>query len=286
MSNSESHGLFLQNGPGYLGNLATPENMVEYAVAAENAGWDGVFLADGLTPAFKTMDPWITMASIATKTGTIRMGSWVSAVPRRLPWQLAQDLVTLDHLSDGRVIFGAGLGNKENYTTYGREWNPSQLAEQYDEALEIITGLWEGGPFSFDGEHYDVEEAELHLTPVQQPRIPIWCGCWWPNKPPFRRGARWDGIMPVAPSFYGEEGIQGEPITGTPVEELNDFVAYYRDVADEPGDILVQIDHPEASEEFVDACRDVGVTWMLTGNLLDDDEHETNLQRIRRGPPV
>ena len=92
--------------------------------------------------------------------------------------------------------------------------------------------------------------------------------------------------MPLAPSLYGKEGIQGEPITGTPGEELHDFVAYYTDVADEPGEILVQIDHPKASEEFLDACHDVGVTWLLTGSLLADDAHETNLDRVRRGPPA
>lgn len=285
MPDVNKHGLYLQNGSGYLGELATPDNILEYAVAAEDAGWDGIFLADGLTPKFKTTDPWITMAAIATQTETIRMGTWVSAVPRRPPWQMAQDLATIDHLSDGRVIFGAGLGNKENYTHYGREWKPRELGNQYDEALEIITGLWTGEPFSFEGDHYTVDEAELHLTPVQNPRIPILCGCWWPNKRPVRRGAKWDGIMPVAPSFYGEEGIQGEPVTGTPTEELNDILEYYREMADEPGEVVVQIDHPEATDEFVSACRQSDVTWLLTGSLLDADGHQANLEKIRSGPP-
>jgi alkanesulfonate monooxygenase SsuD/methylene tetrahydromethanopterin reductase-like flavin-dependent oxidoreductase (luciferase family) len=114
------HGLYLQNSPAYLGDLADPESMVEYAVAAEEAGWDGVFLADGLTPQFPSVDPWITLSGIATRTERLRLGTWVTPIPRRHPWQVAQDLATLDHLSNGRVLLGAGLGNPGNYTTYGQ----------------------------------------------------------------------------------------------------------------------------------------------------------------------
>ena len=285
MSDEAKHGLYLQNGPGYLGELATPDNLIEYAVAAEEAGWDGVFLADGLTPVFKTVDPWITIAAISTQTSEIRMGTWVSPMPRRPPWQVAQDLAAIDHLSDGRVILGAGLGNEENYTTYGRAWEPSEIGDQYDEALEIIDALWSGGPVTYDGDYYQIEGAELHLTPVQEPRIPIMLGCWWPNKRPFQRAAHWDGIMPVAPSFYGKEGIQGEPITGSPEEELRDLIAYYHDVADDPGEILVQIDPPEAPDDFAEVCEDAGATWLFSASLLDEESHDENLERIHAGPP-
>lgn len=279
------HALYLQNSPVYLDELATPDALVEYAVAAEAGGWDGVFLADGLTPEFPSSDPWITLAGIATRTDTITLGTWVTPVPRRQPWQLAQDLVTLDHLSAGRVLFGAGLGNEQNYTTYGREWQPKQLGNQYDEALEILTGLWDDDPVTFHGNHYSVEGAELSLSPVQSPRIPIVMGCWWPNKKPFQRAATWDGIMPWAPSFQGSEGLQGEPITGTPQEALRDMMDYYYDLTDEPGDVILPIDPPAAPPDFIDDCRDVGASWLLTTDLLGPDDFEHNLDVIRDGPP-
>ena len=279
------HGLYLQNCRVYIDDLATPGNMIEYAVAAEEAGWDGVFLADGLYPEFPSIDPWITLSGIATRTSSVVLGSWVTPVCRRPPWQLAHDLATLDHLSDGRVLLGAGLGSEGNYTTFGEEWDPGRIARRYEEALEVIAGLWEGTSFSYDGEFYTVDGAELPHPTVQRPRIPILLGGWWPNRKPFQRAAEWDGIMPSAPSFYGSPGEQGEPVTGPIEEEVADLVGYYRRVADDPGEILLPIDVPEAPDDFAETCRDLGATWLLTSSLLDGDSHEQNLARIRDGPP-
>lgn len=280
------HGLYLENCHVYLGDLATPTNMVEYAVAAEEAGWDGVFMADGLYQEFPSIDPWTTLSGIATRTSDIVLGTWVTPVCRRLPWQLAHDLATLDHLSDGRTLLGAGLGAEGNYTTFGEAWNPKRLGQRYDEALEIIDRLWTGESVSYDGEFYTLDGAELPYTPVQEPRIPVLLGCWWPNEKPFRRAADWDGIMPAAPSFWGGEGEQGEPITGTVEEELRALVGYYREHADGPKELLLPLDIPEAPEDYPELCREVGATWLLTQSLLGDDSHEENLARIREGPPV
>ena len=186
------HGLYLQNCEIYLEDLATPNNMIEYAVAADEAGWDGVFLADGLYPEFPSIDPWITLSGVATRTSDVVLGTWITPVCRRPPWQLAHDLATLDHLSNGRVLLGAGLGTEGNYTTFGAEWNPKRIARRYEEALEVITALWKGTSVNYDGEFYTLDGAKLPYAPVQNPRIPILLGCWWPNKKPFQRAAAWD----------------------------------------------------------------------------------------------
>lgn len=283
MTADPNHGLYLQNSAADIGDQATPDQLVEYAVTAEGAGWDGVFAADVLTTDW--IDPWITLAGIASRTERIQLGTWVTPVPRRHPWQLARDLSTLDHLSDGRVTLGAGLGTEADYTTFGEPWEPIRIAGRYDEALEVISGLWRGEPFSYDGEHFTIDDAELQPTPVQEPRIPIVVGCWWPNKPPLHRGARWDGIMPYAPSFVGEAGLHGEPVTGTPTEEVRDIMAYYRGIADDPGEVVLPVDSREAPPDFAGTCAELGATWLLTTNLLEDDGHEENLERIRAGPP-
>lgn len=279
------YGLYLQNTPGSLGDLATPADLIEYAVAAEEAGWDGVFLADGLSPEFKSIDPWTTLSGVAPLTDEITLGSWITPIPRRQPWQFAHDLATLDHLSGGRVLLGAGLGVVGSFAPFGLERDPDRMGQQYDEALEVLTGLWHGDPFSYDGEFYTTEEAELPLTPLQQPRIPIVLGCWWPNRKPFRRAANWDGIMPVTPAMYGDEGAQGEPVTGSPEAEVREMLDYYRGLTDDPGEIILPIDKPQTPPGFEETCEELGATWLLTTNLLEADAHDRNLDRISEGPP-
>lgn len=276
------------------------QRLVEYGVAAEEAGWDGVFLADHLVPEGEDgpldwPDPWITLAGIATRTDDIVLGSWVTPIPRRQPWQLARNLATLDRLSDGRVLLGTGLGRSFDYRTFGGSWEPRKLGEMYDEALDIITGLWTGEPFSYDGDHFTVDEAVLLPTPVQKPRIPIVIGGIWPNKAPFHRGARWDGIVP---HYRGDgvipaEGIDGEEAddlrmperTDGPEDEVREMIDYYVGLSDDPGEILLPADPPPAGEEWESFCQDLGATWLYTRNLDPESGWDLTMERVRRGPP-
>lgn len=286
------HGLLLPSMPP----VADTDSLIEYAVAAEQAGWDGVLLGDHLIYPYEAsdpeevvgmFDPWITLAGIATRTDDISLCTWITPVPRRQPWQLARDLATVDHLSDGRVILGAGLGTPPDFNKFGRTDDLATLGDRYDEALDVITGLWSGESFTYDGEHFTVDEATVLPTPIQEPRIPIVMGCWWPNKKPFQRAARWDGIMPFVPSFYGEEGVHGEERTGTPEEEVREMLTYYRSLTDDPGEIFLPIDYPTIQSDFLEVCKDVGATWAITSCVDPSASHNVDLtlDRVREGPP-
>lgn len=288
-----NYGLMLPASPA----LADTDSVVECAVAAEEAGWDGVFIGDHLIypwdepdpeDMWGVFDPWIMFAGIATRTDHLRLGTWITPVPRRQPWQLARNLATLDHLSDGRVILGAGLGTEPDFTSFGRSFDKRRRGQQYDEALDVITGLWSGEPFSYDGEHYTIDEAMMLPTPVQEPRIPIVMGCWWPHKKPFQRAARWDGLMPYVPSFGEEAGPHGLEAKGTPEEEVREMLEYYHGLTDEPGDIFLPLDPPGSSAEYVDVCTDLGVTWFYTNELISAEyagDLTGMMERIRQGPP-
>jgi alkanesulfonate monooxygenase SsuD/methylene tetrahydromethanopterin reductase-like flavin-dependent oxidoreductase (luciferase family) len=98
-----------------------PGTTSELTQQAEAAGWDGVFIADAIdlvmgpkAPPLPWFDPWIVLAAMAMRTERIRIGTLITPVPRRRPWKLARETVTLDHLSNGRLIFGAGLGAAEH----------------------------------------------------------------------------------------------------------------------------------------------------------------------------
>lgn len=286
-----------------LGATIDPELAVEYAVAADEAGWDGVFQIDHLIDFSATgpedhqplNDPWITWAGVASRTDQITLGSYVTPVPRRQPWQLARNLATLDQLSNGRVLFGAGLGGPWDFEVFGQEYDQRYLAERYDEALDVITGLWSGEPFSYDGEHFTVKEAVMRPTPVQEPRIPIVIGGWWPFKKPFRRGARWDGIIPNWPSIHiGGSYVEGMPehmqavIPEKPAheEEVREMITYYLNQSDESGEIILPIYYADEPSRFAEMCQELGATWLLHSPIENELSCEENLQRIREGPPV
>lgn len=275
-----AYGLWLQNT-----SPVDVQDVVEYAVVAEDAGWDGVFLSDSITWGFT--DPWTCLAGIATRTDQLRLGTWITPIPRRQPWQLAHDLATLDHLSNGRVLLGGGLGTPSEHTTFGSQPTTENLGEKYDEALDIIDGLWQGDSFSYRGDHYSVDELELANSPEQDPRIPVVLGGWWPNKKPFQRGAQWDGIMPNWPAMTeAGEGPQGERATGTVEEELRDMLEYYHGVTDEPGEIILPLEPAGASSTYRDTCKELGVTWFLDTNAFEPGERDQNMVRIGEGPPV
>jgi alkanesulfonate monooxygenase SsuD/methylene tetrahydromethanopterin reductase-like flavin-dependent oxidoreductase (luciferase family) len=191
------YGLTLPNG-GIAGDART---LGEFAHIAEDAGWDGVFLEDYIVwqghEDVPTYDPWIALAVMAARTERVRLGTTVTPLSRRRPWKVAREAVTLDHLSSGRFILGVGAGdpNDQGFGRVGEITDLKTRAAMLDEALAIITGLWSGRPFAFEGAHYHVAEMTLLPGPIQQPRIPIWIGGNWPHHGVIRRAARWDGFV-------------------------------------------------------------------------------------------
>ena len=182
---------------------ADPHVLVELAVAAEAAGWDGVFLWDHIAreedPAIPATDPWIALAAIAARTQRVRLGMMVTPLPRRRPWKVARETVALDVLSGGRFTLGVGLGGgaQNEFAAFGEEVDARGRADLLDEGLAILEGLWSGAPFSHEGERMTVRDAQFLPRPVQEPRIPVWVAGRWPNRRPFRRAARWDGMFPI-----------------------------------------------------------------------------------------
>lgn len=278
---------------------ADADALVECAVAAEEAGWDGVFLADHLVfpppgdlgagereteQNQDFLDPWIAMSGIATRTERIKLGSWITPIPRRQPWQLARDLATLDHLSDGRVILGTGLGRGTEYTKFGREYDQKVLGQRYDEALDVIDGLWSDESLSYDGNHFTVNDAVVLPRPVQKPRIPVVVGGVWPNRKPIRRGTRWDGIIP----HWRGDGVVPSDDDVDSAKAVREMLEYYHDHTDEPGEIILPIDPPDASSEYVDVCTDLGATWLYARDLMNpkfSEDLSLAANRIREGPP-
>ena len=144
-------------------------------------------------------DPWILLTAAALATSRIRLGTAITPVARRRPAKLAREVATLDRLTGGRMVLGAGLGEPvaDEYASFGDTTDIRVLAERLDEGLHALDLLWSGEPVTYRGNQITIDDVVFLPTPVQRPRVPIWVGGFWPNKAPMRRAARWDGATPA-----------------------------------------------------------------------------------------
>ncbi|MGW3603373.1 LLM class flavin-dependent oxidoreductase [Micromonospora sp. NPDC005161] len=192
------HGLELPCG----GASVTVSTLVELGELAESAGWDGVFLEDYLVHYSgddpPTYDPWLVLTAIAVSTGRVRLGTTVTALPRRRPAKLAREVLTLDHLSAGRATVAVGVGDPgdRGLAAFGEPTEVAVRAAMLDEGLDLLTGLLSGAPVSHQGTHYRADAVALRPPPVQSPRVPVWVGGSTQAGSVRRRAARADGIVP------------------------------------------------------------------------------------------
>jgi alkanesulfonate monooxygenase SsuD/methylene tetrahydromethanopterin reductase-like flavin-dependent oxidoreductase (luciferase family) len=260
-----------------------PADLVKLGIDAELAGFDGFFLWDHLVwsdtgEGPPTLDPWLLLAAVAVNTTTIKLGTMITPLPRRRPWQLAKETTTLDRLSGGRLILGVGIGSPSHgdFGIFGDTEDERVRGEQLDEGLDVLAGLWRGDWFSYQGKHHTVGPVRFTPTPVQQPRIPIWVGGILPSARPVARAARWDGMVPIRPG-----------LTLIPAEELaavRDRITRLRGSA---GFDLVVWAGLESAEGEIAALlpeyQQVGVTWWIETARPEPDWWEHTQARVARG---
>jgi alkanesulfonate monooxygenase SsuD/methylene tetrahydromethanopterin reductase-like flavin-dependent oxidoreductase (luciferase family) len=186
-----------------FGELADPRLLLDLAVEAEDAGWDGIFLWDHIlrpaTDPADIADVWVALSAMATATSTIRLGPMVTPVVRRRPQKLAREVVTLDHLSRGRVVLGLGLGvdTSGELSRFGEVVDPTRRGDILDEGLEVLDGLWSGRPVEHRGTQFVATGVTFSPVAVQRPRVPVWLAARGTARRPVRRAARWDGLFPI-----------------------------------------------------------------------------------------
>jgi alkanesulfonate monooxygenase SsuD/methylene tetrahydromethanopterin reductase-like flavin-dependent oxidoreductase (luciferase family) len=274
-----------------FGDFADPEAVAVLAQAVEHAGWDALFIWDHVVHEKRMVrdiaDPWILLTAAAMVTSRIRLGTMITPVARRRPQKLAREVTTLDRLTGGRMILGVGLGDPvdDEYGAFGEPTSRRVLAERLDEGLAVLDKLWSGERTTFEGKHLTVRDVMFRPTPVQRPRVPIWVGGRWPNMPPMRRAARWDGAVPIMTGAW-----QAEPPALHEVTTAGEFLRTARaeaGLADEPFDFVVGGSSPAGGWPLIEELAEAGVTWwderMPFGELLDDAD--AIRRRVDQGPP-
>lgn len=217
--------------------------------AAEEAGWDGLFLWDHvLRPETnEIIDTWVALAALATATTTVRLGPLVTPITRRRPMKLAREMQTIDLLSQGRLTMGLGLGvdSGGELSRFDEIVDARTRGARLDEGVEILAKLLEGETVAHVGEHFRVDGVSIEPRPVQQPRPPFWLAARGTAMKPVRRAARYEGIFPIEVDADSFRRLLDEVITVR--GSLDDFDVCLR--RDEDGSV------PDYADE--------GATWML-----------------------
>jgi alkanesulfonate monooxygenase SsuD/methylene tetrahydromethanopterin reductase-like flavin-dependent oxidoreductase (luciferase family) len=142
--------------------------------AARAAGFASVWASQHYVSApFTYFQPIPTLARIAAESGDMSLGTGVLLLPLHAPVDVAEQLATLDVISGGRLIFGAGLGYRDAENE-AMGLDPRTRVGRLEEGLEAIERLWSGEPVSYTGKHVRLRDVRLSLRPLQRPRPPIW----------------------------------------------------------------------------------------------------------------
>jgi alkanesulfonate monooxygenase SsuD/methylene tetrahydromethanopterin reductase-like flavin-dependent oxidoreductase (luciferase family) len=197
------------------------------------------------------------------------VGTAVTPVARRRPHVLAQTVATLDVLSGGRVVFGAGLGGvPSEFSAFGEDDDARLRAEKLDEGLELLRRLWSGERVEHRGRHFAVADVTLAPLPLQE-RLPIWIG--GNSRRALRRAARFDGWI--------ADTADPERMTVSPDELAESVAAIGR------GDGFEVAVHGYSDTADPRAYAAAGATWWL------EDLHDIRasfddlLARVTAGPP-
>lgn len=202
------------------GRASGPDAIAAVARRAEELGFTDVWVSDHIVrpaaqdyPSAHLYEPLLTLGWAGAATTRVGLGTSVMVVPQYHPLQLANALATLDGLSGGRVILGAGVGWSEaEFEALDQDF--SNRGARLDEAIDIMRTVWSEDPASFAGDHYRFDDLKVQPKPAH--RIPIWIGGG--SEASYRRAiAKGDGF----------HAIRSRP------EELAPIVARIREVRPE-----------------------------------------------------
>lgn len=272
---------------GFIATTGNTDEILELAVTAERHGWDGFFYWDGIgIGEMEVFDPWVILGAAALKTERIRLGAIIMPLSRRRPWKVVRESITVDHLSNGRLVIPVGLGALDDggFTRVTPEaTDRKERAERLDETLAILEQAWTGEPVCHHGKHYTVDDITFRPRPVQQPRIPIWVVGAWPSMKSMRRAIRYDGLLAAAVGDTPET-------TGVTPETLREIATWIEEnrEATTPFDIIKEGvtpgDDPEQARAIVQPWAEAGATWWIE-SMWGEYTVADLRDRVKEGPP-
>lgn len=240
-----------------------PEDLLQQAREGERAGFEGIACSDHLQPWWEPGESghaWIWLGAAGQATDEVALGTAVTPPgPRYHPVLIAQAWATLERLFPGRPFLGIGSGESLNESPLAAIWPsvPEQV-ERMEEGLEIISRLFDGERLTYDGRHFETDEAILHTRPNRLP--PIYVSAFGPDAAGV--AARWgDGLWTLADPESAPEVIDA-------------YRGACEDAGKEPGEIILQEQFSWADDD--DAALEGARVWKgaQPDEFYTDDWHD------------
>jgi len=188
--------------------LPTIDEMRTLVELVDRGGYDSLWVGDHISFALPIFDPLLQLAQAAVVSRRLQLGTAVYLLPLRHPTPVAKQVSTLDHLTEGRFIFGVGVGGEfpKEYEACGVPI--AERGARLSESFTVLRKLWSGAPASHAGRFFQFEEVMMQPPPRQAGGPPIWCG--GRSEPALRRiGRLADGWMSyVVTSDMFRQGLE------------------------------------------------------------------------------
>lgn len=277
-------------GHPYDPAFVSKDAMLRFARAAESAGFDGIGFTDHPAPSHKwlaagghdALDPFAALAFVAAVTERLRLIPNIVVLPYRNPFIVAKAVATIDALSGGRFVLATATGYlKSEYRAVGVDFD--ERNELFDEALQVLRGIWTRDDFAFEGRHFSAGGQTANPKPRS---VPIWIGGnsqrsrqrvaevgdgWnpFPNPAALARTARTpvletlDDLARMLDDLWRRVDAAGR-------DRASIDVAFRTDAGGSPGDDA--FDAP-AHRAGLDALATLGVTWSSVDLPSDSLDH-------------
>ena len=164
--------------------------LLEQIEYVDTLGFDSIwitehhFVPDGYAPS-----PVPLLAAIAARTQNVKLGTDILLLPLYHAVKLAEDLATVDLISEGRLMLGIGMGYRdEEFEAFGQ--TRRERVGRTEEGIDVLRGAWADGPFSYEGQYYKLRDVDITPKPVQRPHPPLFLAAT--SEPAARRAARLD----------------------------------------------------------------------------------------------
>lgn len=276
----------------YNPELVTGSGIATVAAAAEAAGFDGFGFTDHPAPTQRwlesgghdALDPFVAMGFAAAHTSTLRLIPNIVVLPYRNPFVVAKSGATLDLVSDGRFTLGVGVGYlKREFAALGVDFD--ERGDLFDEALDVIRGIWTTDDFSYEGRHFTANGITAHPRPVSRPHPPIWIGG---NTAAARRRVttHGDAWCPFpAPAMLAQTARTAEMNSETLGDGIDDLRRRLETAGRDPSGIDISFTNAEGGSPGDDAFNAdaylsgveklaaLGVTWLQVGLPGDNLAH-------------